>query len=498
MTTAFRHLGHRSTYGAAIMLVVVAMMAAPARSATPDGPAACAALSGTVLPQANKVVIAGARSGRVAAREVCTITGQAAGAVTFTMKLPLADWNGKFAELSCGGSCAGSPDTLCDSVVRRGFACLAVGRAPKLFASDEASHVLALAAKDLLVRFYGKAPTANLFMGCGEGSHDALAEAQRYPQDFNAIVASAPVIDIAAAAQDLRARLGALRGRGGRPKLTMDDLQRLHRAAVAKCDADDGLKDGLISQPLRCGFDPHSVVCSSTPDGQCLSAAASDTAAGLYGNTASGLLPGSELEWAALIKPSAELLRWSASSSAATVSSEPAALDVAAFVGARGKLILVQGLADPIVSPRRTVQSYERLVRSMGGLVTTQGSVRLFNVPGLGFCGGGEGTNRINLLSVLETWAAGRAPDDFVAFRALDPAASPHPFAPDALDPAQAVYGGWMLGNPVSLEQAKQLGGTALSRPVFLYPYRTQYKDRGDPKLWMSFFAPGDFTLLSN
>lgn len=498
MTSWFRQFTRSGTLLAALCAASIALLITPsARSAEQVAPAGCATLGGNG---------ASARPARVADREVCAVAGRDASGVDFSLQLPLTEWNGKFAQLSCGGSCPESLESLCDNVVRRGFACLAVGRAKKPFASKDASHALAVRAKELVGRLYGKPATTSLFFGCGEGGHDALLEAQGFPQDFNVIVASAPVMEPAAYAQDLRWRIDTLRGRGGRPRLTLDDLQRLHRAAVAKCDADDGLQDGLIGQPLGCGFDPHSVVCGSTPNAQCLSAAAAEAAAGIYAGApdakaaaaAAGLLPGSELEWAAFIKPGAELLRLSATGGTDSAATADAVLDLSAFVAARGKLILVQGMADPLVSPRRVVRSYELLARSMGGLVKTQGAVRLYAVAGMGHCGGGEGANRLNLLSVAETWAAGRAADDMIAFRALDPSAAAHPFAPAQLDPAQAVYGGWMLGNPVSLEQAQQISGTALSRPVFLYPYRAQYKGRGDPRLWMSFFAPGDFSLLSN
>lgn len=499
MTSRFRQFTRSSTLLTALCAASIALLIAPAaQGAERAAPAACATLAGSG---------ASARPERVADRDVCAVAGHDASGVEFSLKLPLAEWNGKFAQLSCAGSCPGSLESLCDNLVRRGFACLAIGRTKKPFSSNDISHALALRAKERVGRLYGKPATTSLFFGCGEGGHDALVEAQRFPQDFNVIVASAPIMEPAAFAQDLRWRIDSLGGRGGRPKLTMDDLQRLHRAAVAKCDADDGLQDGLIGQPLRCGFDPKSVVCGSTPDAQCITAAAAGAAARIYAGApdakassgaVAGLLPGSELAWAAFIKPDADLLRLSAKGGTAAAASADAVLDLSAFVAARGKLILVQGMADPLVSPRRVVRSYELLARSMGGLVQTQGAVRLYAVAGMGHCGGGEGANRLNLLSVAETWAAGRAADDMIAFRALDPSAPAHPFAPAQLDPAQTVYGGWMLGNPVSLEQAQQLSGTALSRPVFLYPYRTQYKGRGDPKLWMSFFAPGDFSLLSN
>jgi feruloyl esterase len=272
------------------------------------------------------------------------------------------------------------------------------------------------------------------------------------------------------------------------------------------------LVDGLIGDPLRCAFDPKTLACGKTPDAQCLSSAAVDAAIRLYagppnpGDSPSGtagLLPGSELQWAAFLdskglNPQGTVARWTARKGVAPASGDASSVDLAAFAAAKGKLIIYQGLADPLVSPLRTIRYYEMLAKSMGGIIKTQGTTRLYAVAGMDHCAGGEGAHRINFLSVLENWAAGRSPDDVIAFKALDATPPEHPFAPEALDGAQAIVGGWMLGGPVSLEQARQQSASALSRPVFLYPYRTRYKGRGDPKLWMSFYAPGDTAFLFN
>ena len=435
------------------------------------------------------------------------LSGHTASDLAFTLQLPLADWNGRYAQLSCGDACGVSPDSICDNVIRRNYACLVVGPSTQLPLPEDATHALAVAAKDLIARFYGKPAATQLFLGCGADGREGLLEAQRYPQDFNAILVGAPVIEAEPFARALRWRQDSVRGHAGRPALTKDDLQRLHRAAVAKCDAGDGLVDGLIGDPLRCAFDPRTVACGKTPDLQCLSSAAVDAAARLYagppnpGNLPSGnagLLPGSELQWAAFLDSKGDVARWTARKTAAPASRDASAVDLSAFAAAKGKLIIYQGLADPLVSPLRTIRYYEVLAKSMGGIVKTQGTVRLFAVPGMDHCAGGEGAHRINFLSVLENWAAGRSPDDVIAFKPLDAMPPEHPFAPEARDGAQTVVGGWMLGGPVSLEQAREQSASVLSRPVFLYPYRTQYKGRGDPKLWMNFFAPGDTAFLFN
>ena len=112
-------------------------------------------------------------------------------------------------------------------------------------------HVTTLAAKALIEKYYGQKPKYSYFAGCSDGGREALMEAQRYPQDFNGITAGAPAMNFVTQntfyhGWNVRVNTSA----DGQPILTADKLPILHKAVVAKCDAEDGLKDGLISDPI--------------------------------------------------------------------------------------------------------------------------------------------------------------------------------------------------------------------------------------------------------
>lgn len=433
---------------------------------------------------------------RVADREVCALEGRAAASTRFRLLLPLADWNGRYAQLACEGDCGVPQDSLCDEVVGRGHACLAMlASADAAPPPDGVSHALASVAGTLLERFYDKPAARRVFLGCGVGGHEALRLVQSHPSDFNGIVAGAPLLEPAAQARVLQWNRAAARG------LTDEDRRRLHRGALAACDRGDGLADGLIGDPLRCRFDPGTLACAAPGAADCLSGTAIDAARRIYAGppnpsgsatATAGLLPGSELEWPRAFAAASRVR------GGRPAPSDAGSTDLDAFAAAGGKLILYQGLADARVAPRRTIRWFEDLARKRGGLVKAQATVRFFAVPGMGHCGGGEGATRIDFLAALETWVGQgsvRPPDDVVAFRVADATRRVHPFAPLAYDPAQSVFAGWMLGAPASLAQVREQTATAWSRPVFAYPVPTHYKGRGDPANWISFFAPADYTL---
>ncbi|MFO1426892.1 MAG: tannase/feruloyl esterase family alpha/beta hydrolase [Steroidobacteraceae bacterium] len=503
---------------------------APVAAATSASAAASTALSTGAAARCTG--LGRARLETVGQREVCAVAGRLVRGETFRLLLPLQEWKGVFSQLSCTGACAVPAVTLCEAVVRRGHACVvATGHAAGP-AREDAAHELADAAKALVARFYGQPSRRNLFLGCSGGGQEALLEAQRHPQDFNGILAGAPPVEPAVRARAFDWNLAAVRGTGGHTVLTREDLERLHRAAVRRCDADDGLVDGLIGDPLRCRFDPAELACDRAGAGQCLSAPAIAAAARLYAGPpvataagsstmaaaapamatpavlaqhrppgSAGLLPGSEPGWTAWLDPR-DPLAGSLRAPGSPLRAQPAAADpdLSAFAAAGGKLILYHGLADPLLSPLPTIQYFETLARTMHGLVQAQSVVRFFAVPGMGHCGGGDGAARIDWLSALETWAgagSARPPDDVLGYR-LRPGIAPQPpdpFSPAALDGAQALYAGWMVGGAAPLEQAREMSATQLSRPVFAYPLPTRYKGRGDPAHWMNFYAPDDYSL---
>ena len=236
-------------------------------------------------------------------------------------------------------------------------------------------------------------------------------------------------------------------GADGKPILTADKLPILHQAILAKCDAQDGLKDGLISDPLSCAFDPAVTECKAGQDpSTCLTPAQVQTAKEIYAGAhdnegdkfvLSGPLPGSELAWAGVYIPRsgedrvmssmistgtlkylayeqnppadytlADLKFTKASFEATTKlhflydATDP---DLSAFASVGGKLILWHGLADPHISPLNTIAYYTAMEQIMGKSSVDK-FARLYLFPGGYHCGGGEGPFDVDLLSAIMAW----------------------------------------------------------------------------------------------
>jgi len=275
-----------------------------------------------------------------------------------------------------------------------------------------------------------------------------MKEAQRFPADFDGIVAGAPGLDWTGRAVQATRVAHALEGREP-ARLLEPQRRRLHEAALAACDAADGLKDGLIANPQRCTFDPGVAACKGSETDGCLTAAQVETARLIYsaaknrktGREIAGLMPGSELGWTDL--------GWTASARATgldqfrfivlgdaawTVQKFDLDADLARaedvdggtinaldsnlkpFVDRGGKLIHYHGWSDPQISPGNSTQYYTRVVDTLGGAAKVQGAYRLFMAPGMGHCGGGEGPNAFDMLTALEQWVErGQAPDRILA-----------------------------------------------------------------------------------
>jgi feruloyl esterase len=274
-----------------------------------------------------------------------------------------------------------------------------------------------------------------------------LKEAQKFPADFDGIIAGAPGLDwTGRAAQALRLEK-ALAAEGGR--LLQPQRQLLHLAALDACDAIDGVKDGLIENPTRCKFDPAVLQCKTSEQSACLTTAQVETAKLIYsaakdvktGRETAGLLPGSELGWTDT--------GWTASARASgldqfrfIVFGDPSwtvqqfnidtdlgradqvdnniinALDpnLKPFIDRGGKLIQYHGWSDPQISPANSSQYYARAVEASGGAARVNGSYRLFMAPGMGHCSGGEGPNSFDMVTALEQWVElGKAPDQIIA-----------------------------------------------------------------------------------
>lgn len=454
----------------------------------------------------------------------CQVQGYVMPSVGFELRLPTSDWNGKFFETGCGGFCGGIRIWNCDSPLRKGYACIASDmghkgeRADGLWAYHNlqtqidfgfrGAHVTALAGKAIVEAYYDKAASRAYFMGCSSGGQQALSEAQRFPWDFDGIIAGAPSPTFSGPMMYYNWAGRALLG-----KMTPTDLKLVHDAAVTMCDMDDGVQDGVIGDPPNCPFDPAELLCRSGQTGGCLTGDQIEAVKKVYaGPTTSkgvqiytgGPVVGSEINWyggtGAYLTPvpttggtTIGISPWSeayfryigfmpAQGPKGTfvdfdfdhdykrlgmtealfgAANNP---DLRKFAGAGGKLILYQGWADQSDIPADAIDYYETTERTMGGRAVTQNFFRLFMVPGMNHCTGGNGAFAIDYLSYMEAWVErGEAPDVMIGAHLTSRNRADWSKFPS--DPAQVSF----------------------TRPVYPYPIRAIYQGTGDPNDAASF-----------
>jgi feruloyl esterase len=444
-------------------------------------------------------------------RPYCEVIGNIAPQVGFLMWLPAQNWNGKFAEVGCGGFCGMFTFMrLCDEPLAKGYACVTTDMGHKGIEAQgvewaynnpqavidfayRATHVTAVAGKAIVARYYGQAPRLSYFIGCSCGGRQGLVEAERFPLDFNGIIVGAPALNYADIALTAARKARLLEDAGGRPLFDAAGIKLVADAVVAKCDLNDGVKDGLIGDPRRCRFDPRSLVCAPGAASDCLSAAQAAAIAAFYTEPHNALgervgerafLPGWEdsafglavntpltkrsfyedfLKYFALTPnpgPAWKMEDFDADKDYQRLAQTQGLMsadnpDLSRFSAAGGKLILYHGWKDSGPSPLGSIALYDRIEQAMGGRADTQKFLRLFMIPDMDHCMGGKGAWAIDYLDYLETWVErGRAPDMMIGSHVVD-----YP-GPDGRVPD---------------------GAPQFTRPVFPYPFRAQYKGSGDP-----------------
>lgn len=319
-----------------------------------------------------------------------------------------------------------------------------------------ALHETAVAGKKLARAHYGRPHSKAYYFGCSTGGRMGLMEAQRYPGDYDVVSAGAPVHTLQVQTSAVfRNQAFALNGGGFTPA----DLQLAQDAAVAACDADDGLKDGIINDPASCQWKPASLQCTGAKTATCLSAgqvtALTKVYDGAKANGAWTLLPlrrGGEAGWSAFVGTNGS--GSDASYSALTVLF-PLALgrpiDLATFSPADatalrrttfvdiyeaedanlqpffargGKLLLWHGESDPGPSPVATAEYAQAVSARSPGAAK---GMRYFALPGVGHCAGGNGADVLPLLATVEAWdATGKAPEVLVGIKRGNPLVRPH------------------------------------------------------------------------
>jgi Tannase and feruloyl esterase len=362
--------------------------------------------------------------------------------------LPRTGWNHKIQAVGNGGLGGAIPYGPLAAAVRAGYAAVGTdtghvggnadfvpGHPEKLVDfAYRAIHEMTVTAKTIVAAHYDTRPSRSYFTSCSTGGRQALIEAQRYPDDFDGIVAGDPSWDqmrLYAA----RVWLNTYVNRSPSAVIPASKYPMMHRAVLDACDGLDGVKDGVIEDPPRCAFDVATLTCSGDDGPECLTKDQVETARAMMSpirDPKSGAVlhpgryyPGAELGWGGVAGPSPsgeshEGMRkivfspdWDYHTINVPADVERAVkadkgllyggeADLSPFFKRGGKLLMYHGWADPLVSPDTSLIMFKRINDAVGGLAGD--SLALFMVPGMGHCQGGPGTDQFDKVAALDQW----------------------------------------------------------------------------------------------
>lgn len=412
-------------------------------------------------------------------------------AIKIEVWMPASGWNGKFEAVGNGGKAGSISYSAMVTALRAGYATSSTDTGhtggendtkwafnqPGLIAdfAYRAIHDMTVQAKAVISAYYGKSPAFSFFDGCSTGGRQGLMEAQRYPADYSGIVSGDPVINythLQASHFSIALRTRKVPGSYFGP----DKLPAINKASLAACDANDGVRDGVIENPLRCNFqkDPSVLLCKGEESSACMTATQLQTLKDFYagyrdprGKVAyGGFLPGHETGWRVFPldgadpakpftdasgvgavgffksfvfdDPNWNFLNWNYDKDMTFADKKLAAEinatnpDLKSFRAHGGKLLLYHGWTDPGASPLETVNYYDSMVATVSGtqvempgketpafthhIEDTENFARLFMVPGMDHCAGGPGPNVFDAFGALVNWVEkGDAPKKIIA-----------------------------------------------------------------------------------
>ena len=340
-------------------------------------------------------------------------------------------------------------------------------------------HETTVRARSLVQEFYGRPVERAYFIGCSSGGYEGLMAAQRFPSDYDGIVAGAPANNwTRLMAGDFDGVLAVLKDPASH--LPPPALGLLHRAALAECDNRDGVVDGVIDDPRRCPFDPGTLVCGGDqPSPTCLTKPQAEAARRVYRGLTDpktgaqlypGLAPGSEpfwphrdranpfpiplshYKWLVFSDPDWDWRSFDFNDDvdyAAHVKAEArlapvlnaTSPDLKAFRERGGKLLQYHGWNDQLISPQNSIDYYLSVLKFFGSAADVDGFYRLFMAPGMAHCSGGTGPNSFDMQAALEQWVeCGVAPEQIPATRSTNGIVDR--IRPLCKFPATAVYSG--------------------------------------------------------
>ena len=428
----------------------------------------------------------------------CRITGRMAERtgqdgkpyhIGFELRLPV-QWNGRFLYQGGGGNDgvvrpAVGPQAAPGYALNRGFAVVTTDAGHQGPSADfgfdpiartdnayNAHDRVAVTAMELIRRYYAKAPDKSYFIGCSGGGRQAMMFTQRFPSYFDGVIAIAPAMRVSkgatiAAAWDTQALQAiAPAGADGKPVLSRAlppaDLQLLRKGILDACDAQDGVADGLVSNPAACRFDPAALQCKGAKDASCLAAPQVDALKKIFTGAKNATGQPLYFSWpwdAGVGHPQNDWRAWKlGTSDTAKANSrhvflmedalqgyfvtppdrslsiygfnfdkDPARMDAHSWIfntgddvqltgykARGGKLLFAHGMADPIFSPHEMIDYHQRLTAVHGA--ATPDFARLFLIPGMAHCSGGAATDSWDGLGALVDWVEkGTAPERITA-----------------------------------------------------------------------------------
>ncbi|MFI0351307.1 tannase/feruloyl esterase family alpha/beta hydrolase [Actinomadura sp. 9N407] len=402
----------------------------------------------------------------------CQVKGYVSPQVQFELRLPAQGWTGRYVQLGCGGFCGFAAPDDPNHFLPGGCAPPDDGRVVigasngghigtdsrdglwahsgpqlRIDMGYRSEHVTALAAKAVIKAYYGQPAQHSYFAGCSNGGRQALMEAQRYPDDFDGIIAGAPGNNLTALAGEFFPWIATVNtDRSGKQILGPGKLPLLQEKVMAACDTTDGLKDGLIGDPRDCSFDPGELRCAASEQPNCFTAAQVDVVRKIYQGPVddkgrrlfpSGLPKGTEPAWLGyVIAPPGQtgglealglnylkyFASWNNPPASFTLqdhrfdrrtfnelrrmsgiydSTDP---DLTRFRDRGGKLIIWHGWSDPAIPAQSSLAYYNAVTKRMGGEQATQRFARMFMFPGVYHCLGGHGPNTFDLFTPMYDW----------------------------------------------------------------------------------------------
>ncbi len=479
----------------AALLAAFAAIPAPAQ---PNAQQNCEKLRQLIQPdvviQSATAVLAGefklpagpANAAPVQVPAFCRVIGVVKPELRFELWLP-ERWNEKYMAVGNGGMAGAIVYGAMVDPLNRGYAtgstdtghsganddgAWALGHLDRLLNyAQRGIHLMAQANKGIVRAFYGKAPVHSYFNGCSFGGKQALTEVQRYPEDFDGVIAGDPANNFIR--HYIGGHLWGAMAMDGDGYIPAAKVPLIGNAVNAACDALDGVKDGILNDPRRCHFDPAVLQCKTGDAPDCLTGAQVAAIQKIWrgltdangGQIYPGLMPGGEAESAGWVRyfsgtgpgagrhaaltnaffrymvfenPEWDFHNFRFSGTAGfdndlqVTEDKMGAMfdatdaDLRPFRSHGGKLIQYHGWSDPDIPPTNSINYFESVVQSVGGkrssnLQDTREFYRLFMVPGMLHCTGGPGPSRFDAVAALEQWVEQkRAPEQIIASHATN------------------------------------------------------------------------------